>query len=326
MESIHLSRKMDSNSLMPPSKNILEKVLENKRVFWQDGPSQLEAESLMGVQAIVAAPILGEHDEVLGVLYGDKRVSSLSSGPQHDISKLDALLVELLACGIRSGLSRLKQEEAARSMRNQFEQFFTPQLAKLLEKDRGLLKPRDAETSVLFCDIRHFSRITESMSATETFEWINDVMTTLSECVLEFDGVLVDHIGDEIMAMWGAPVENPDHAKLACRAGLGMIRQLPELNQRWESKIGERIEIGIGINSGTVSAGNTGSRQKYKYGPLGHNVNLASRVEGVNKYLRTQMIVTGSTHVLLEKEFWTPSTLQCAGGQHSTTGETLRSG
>jgi adenylate cyclase len=122
--------------------------------------------------------------------------------------------------------------------------------------------------------------------------------------VLAHRGVLVDYIGDELMAMWGAPEIQEDHARLACRAALDMQRLLPELNERWHSRIGESLALGIGVNTGRARVGNTGSRHKFKYGPLGPMVNLASRVQGATKYLRTRMLITESTHAMLAGEFW----------------------
>src|SRR5207302_9940389 len=109
------------------------------------------------------------------------------------------------------------------------------------------------------------------------------------------EGVLVDYIGDEIMAMWGAPEEQPNHAQLACNAALSMLDHLPALNQRWQSTLGEPMSLGIGLNSGEAHVGNTGSPRKFKYGPLGNTVNLASRVQGVTKYLRSRLLLTEQT-------------------------------
>ena len=92
--------------------------------------------------------------------------------------------------------------------------------------------------------------------------------------------VLVDYLGDALMAMWGAPEEQPDHPRLACRAALAMLDQVPGLNGRWQAALGEPMGLGIGINTGTAQVGNVGSRHKFKYGALGHTVNLASRVTG----------------------------------------------
>jgi adenylate cyclase len=116
--------------------------------------------------------------------------------------------------------------------------------------------------------------------------------------------VLVDYIGDELMAMWGAPEVQEDHARLACRAALAMQSLMPKMNERWQARLGEPMSLGIGVNTGRARVGNTGSRHKFKYGPLGPMVNLASRIQGATKYLRTPLLVSESTQAMLGDEFW----------------------
>jgi adenylate cyclase len=215
------------------------------------------------------------------------------------------MLVEVLARGVAAGLARLEQEQAALTVQVQFEQFFTPELARQLARQPDLLMGRDSEVTILFCDIRGFSRISEHLSPARTVEWINEVMGVLSDCVRAHAGVLVDYIGDELLAMWGAPEDQPDQAQLACRAALDMLACVPKLNARWQTVLKETMGLGIGINTGTARVGNTGSAQKFKYGPLGNTVNLASRVQGATKYLQCQALITGSTHAGLDAGFTT---------------------
>src|SRR5262249_36584227 len=146
--------------------------------------------------------------------------------------------------------------------------FFTPQLARQLELNPDLLQGRDAEVTLLFCDIRGFSRISEQLGPAGTMTWISDTMATLSECVRARQGVLVDYIGDELIAMWGAPEAQPDHARLACLAALDMLARVPELNERWRTQLKETMGLGIGVNTGVSRVGNMGSPHKFKYGPL----------------------------------------------------------
>ena len=211
--------------------------------------------------------------------------------------------MEVLARGVAAGLARLAQEQAALAARVQFEQFFTPELARHLAREPDLLKGRDAEVTILFCDIRGFSRVSERLGPARTVEWVSEVMEALSDCVRAHAGVLVDYVGDELMAMWGAPGEQPDHARLACRAALDMLARLPPLNERWQAVLQEPMGLGIGINTGPARVGNTGSRHKFKYGPLGNTVNLASRGQGATKYLKCKLLITGATAAKLDSEF-----------------------
>jgi adenylate cyclase len=286
-----------------PSRHILNQVQREKKTSWEAPELAASAtRSLYGVKVVVAAPILDRRGEVIGVLYGDRRrEGTWMAAPA--LSKLDAMLVELIATGVAAGLARLQQEKAALTARIQFEQFFTAELARQLEAQPNLLEGRDAEVTILFCDIRGFSRFSERLGPAGTVAWIRDVMGVLSDCVLSHRGVVVDYIGDEVMAMWGAPERQPDHAKLACAAALAMYDQLPKLNARWQSLLGEPMGLGIGTNSGLARVGNTGSERKFKYGPLGNTVNLASRVQGANKYLKTKLLITGAVQAQLGQEF-----------------------
>jgi len=298
--ALHSAVEDQNEDTWVPSQTLLGRVMKEKRAY-RHVPANVSdtAQSLQNISALVAAPILDGAGGVIGALYGDRR----SGGPLDDIPDItmfEAKLVEVLASGIAAGLARVKEEKAAVAARVQFEQFFTPQLASQLEHDPQLLEGRDAEITLLFADIRGFSRISELLGPALTMTWIQDTMGTLSECVLACDGVLVDYLGDELMAMWGAPIAQADHAELACRAAEKMLSALPAINERWHQQLGADVRLGIGINSGLARVGNTGSRQKFKYGPLGDTVNVASRVQGATKYLGADCLVTGSTLASLE--------------------------
>jgi adenylate cyclase len=284
-----------------PSRRVLNKVLTEKRTFWHSPSTGADAASLSGINVVITSPILDRHGEVIGVLYADRR-QARGFNLTGRTPKVDAMLVELLAGGMAAGLARLEQEQAALAAQVQFEQFFTPELARAIAANPEMLKGQDAEITVLFCDIRGFSRVSHNLPTYRVVEWIADVMGTLSDCVRRHKGVLVDYIGDEVMAMWGAPDEQPDHAQLACRAALDMLQELPKMNDRWRDVLREEMGLGIGINTGWARVGNTGSHCKFKYGPLGTTVNLASRVQGMTKYLRTRLLVTEATRARLGSE------------------------
>jgi adenylate cyclase len=288
-----------------PSRSLLDQVRDHKRTFWKSPfgeASVAEQPSLMALEAYVASPILDSDGNLIGALYGERRATG-SSAIVAPITELEARMVELLSCSVAAGLARLEQEQAAVQARVLFEQFFTPELSEQLQADPTLLCGKDAQVTVLFCDIRGFSRISERVGAGRTFEWINAIMGKLSDCVLQHQGVLVDYIGDEIVAMWGAPHELAEHETCACRAALAMAAEMPELSRQWEEALGEPTSYTIGINTGPARVGNTGSKRKFKYGPLGNTVNLASRVQGAARHVRSQIVVTDSTADKLGEEF-----------------------
>jgi adenylate cyclase len=278
------------------SQTMLRRVLEQRRTFFHlpsHGPQ--DAASLLRVQSLVASPFLDRDGNVIGVLYGERRIDT-AGGNRPPIRELDAKLVELLAYGVSSGLARLEQERQLIAERVRFEQFFTPELARLLQtRGEEMLAAKDASISVLFCDIKGFSRISAACGAVLAIEWVCDVLSEMSDCVAESQGVLVDYSGDALEALWGAPLASADHAALACQTALRMRQRLPALNQRWSARIGEPTDIAIGIHSGRAQVGNIGSRRKYKYGALGTTVNLASRLQGATKFIGASLLVSGST-------------------------------
>jgi len=107
------------------------------------------------------------------------------------------------------------------------------------------------------------------------------------------------------MVMWGAPNEQPDHAALACAAARDILASLDRLNEAWRVLVGAETEVGIGVNTGEALVGNVGSHRKFKYGPLGTTVNLASRVQGATKYLRASLLITENTAAQLPEQFLT---------------------
>jgi adenylate cyclase len=301
MVEAHYSPRLPALSRAPASRHVLNKVRQKAKTLWEKPEANASGTgSLESIAAVVAAPILNRQGEVIGALYGDRSFLSQSTRDHGDINEVQAMLVELLAGGIAAGLERLRHEQNAVKERVRFEQFFTLDLAKQLEKEPDLLKGKDTEVTLLFCDIRGFSRISEKLGPAMTVEWINDVMGVLSDSVLAHQGVLVDYIGDELMAMWGAPTEQPDHAIRACRAALDMLKQLPGVVARWKPILNEEFDLGIGINTGMARVGNTGTKLKFKYGPLGNTVNLASRIQGATKHFKARLLITEMTKAAVD--------------------------
>lgn len=157
-----------------------------------------------------------------------------------------------------------------------------------------LEKPKYSDITVMVCDIRGFSRICESREPQATIRWISDVMNELSTIILKNGGTIVDYVGDEIMAMWGSPIESEDHPACACQCALELQQAVCELSRKWYPKLNCHWDVGIGIHSGMAVCGNTGSRLRIKFGPLGNTVNLASRVQGTTRYLQSSVLITGA--------------------------------
>ena len=277
-----------------PVSDLLRRVAKEKKTSWTT-PLDLAAEtsSRVGLMAAVAAPLLDRNGEVIGALYGDRRKKGVASGDL--IGSLEAMLVETLARGVAAGRARVDQERAAAEVQVRFEQFFTPELSRQLTANPDMLTRRDSDVSILFCDIRRFSAISEERGAEVTMQWLSDVMGRMADCAAVYDGALIDYIGDELMVMWGAPADQPDHATRACHAALKMAAQSIELDRKWNERLGNPTQFGIGINTGRARVGNVGFERKFRYAPFGNTVNLASRVQGATKYLGANVIVTEAT-------------------------------
>ncbi len=286
---------------LPPSPTVLGRVAAERRTFWKHEGGGEGTEIFRQLSMAVAAPVLDAGGEVVGVLYGDRRV--FGGGAARGVGRPEALLVEMLACGVAAGVARRHHERQAQEAEARFAQFFTRDLAERLARDPRMLEGREADVSLLFADVRGFSRVSERAGPAGTVRWIGAILDALSECVLAEGGVLVDYVGDELFAMWGAPADQPDHAARAVRAGLAMLDAVPRLSEAWADRVGEPLHVGVGVNSGTALVGNIGSRVKFKYGPLGHAVNLASRVQGLTKYLKRPLLVTAATRGGLGPEF-----------------------
>jgi adenylate cyclase len=285
------------------SRSIIQRVLTERRTFFQSGQSMPITNSLARIEAVVASPIFDAKDEITGILYGSRsRIAALRG---LGIGPLEAQVVQLLASAVGAGLARLEQEAEASRLRVQFEQFFSPSLARELQRNPSLLEGQEREVTVLFSDIRGFSRLSERLKPQEICQVVREVLNELTQHVRAHDGVVVDYVGDGMMAMWNAPADQPDHAARGCRAALAISRALPRLSEAWSARIGSPLAIGLGLNTGTALVGNTGSTHKFKYGAMGHTINLASRVEGATKHLGIPILVTGSTRALLGDQFAT---------------------
>ena len=152
------------------------------------------------------------------------------------------------------------------------------------------------ELSVLFSDIRGFTTLSEHMSPEQLVAFINQYLTPMTNIVFANGGTLDKYIGDAIMAFWGAPVNQPDHALRACRAALGFVRKLDELRAGWRAAGLPEVDIGVGINSGAMHVGHMGTASRFNYTVMGDAVNLASRLEGLTKTYEARILISAQTY------------------------------
>lgn len=190
----------------------------------------------------------------------------------------------------------LVEEKEKRKVRGAFGQYLSPEVIRRLLLNPQLVEPRKTEITVMFSDIRGFTSISEKLDAQELALFLNGYLSDMTRIVFDTRGTLDKYIGDAVMAFWGAPYEDGQHAVQACTATLEMIRRVKELQKQWAAEGKPALDIGIGLNSGVASVGNMGSALRYGYTALGDAVNLSSRLEGLNKEYGTHIIVNESTY------------------------------
>jgi adenylate cyclase len=279
------------------SRRVLAQVATQQRTYFQKLDANTLIQSLANIEAVVASPIFDERGNVAGVVYGSRDANSTAT--QHGIQPLEAQFVQLLAGAVSTGLARLASEAEAARNRVQFEQFFSPELAGALARDPHVLAAQDKELTLLFADLRGFSRVAERIGAGETYNLLSDILDRLTNQVMDHGGVVIDYYGDGLAAMWNAPAEQSQHADLAAQAAQAMLAELVPLNEQWEDKLGTRLRLGVGLHTGSAQVGNAGSRRRLKYGPRGHTVNLVSRIEAATKVVRVACLVSATTNAAL---------------------------
>ncbi len=276
------SHSATTKTIAPCDLRLIDQAADARETLFHSAPGETES--------IVISPLFDAKDQVTGAIYGTRVIHG--SNGRRGIRYLEAQLVELLAQSVSTGIARLEHEAKAARRRVTYEQVFAPGIAQQMELGPRILRGEDREVTVLFADLRDFSKLCTQLSTSEAYELLNDVMDALTAAVMENDGVLIDYYGDGLSAMWNAPVTQPNHPELACNAGLAMLEALPAVSEQWRSLLAEPLRIGVGIHTGPAKVGNIGSTQKLKYGPRGSTVNLASRLESATKLVGTPLVVT----------------------------------
>jgi len=196
----------------------------------------------------------------------------------------------------------MTEERQKRQIKGAFQQYVAADVVSEMLKNPGKLQlgGEKKEITILFSDIRSFTTISEGLEPQELGRFLNMYLSPMTDIVIENLGTIDKYMGDAIMAMFGAPVWKDDHALLGCRTALKMMTRLKNLREEWKSKnFPESIcslDIGVGLNTGFATVGNMGSTQIFDYTCMGDNVNLGSRLEGINKVYKTNIIISEQTY------------------------------
>jgi adenylate cyclase len=237
---------------------------------------------LKNIRSAIAVPIWDEN-KVVGVLYADANHSSShwAEEGEEDLSFFSAL-ANLLASNVQRWLltQKLKSEEV---IRQRLERYHSPavvqQLIALGALPDGRLPPAESEISIFFADIVGFTALSERLSPARIAQLLNGLFEEMLKEVFAHHGTLDKYIGDCIMAFFGAPEPQTDHADRAVSAAIGMLARLERLNA--SGVLGEPLQLRIAVNSGKAVIGDVGSSQRVDYTALGATVNLAARMEGI---------------------------------------------
>ncbi len=267
---------------------------------------------MSGIRSAMCAPLIYK-DRMFGIFYVDC-LSKAYAFTQEELAIFSVIAAEA-ALSFDNANSH---EQLARSMveRQALERYLPASVAEwaIANPDKIHLGGENMTVTILFSDIRGFTRMSEHMEPHAVVELLNEYFSEMGDIIAETGGTLDKFLGDGIMALYGAPLNQPDHAHRAIKTAIEMQRALVELNRDWQTRGQQPLRIGVGLNTGTVTAGNIGSAKRYDYTAIGDAVNLASRL--CANAAGGQILVSESTYTQLNGEF-----PRAAAGTHSRQGQ-----
>lgn len=291
------------NTGVETNANLVNAILQ-RRFFTEPGPWLAIALELgIGLLAGLGLAVLPMRSGALFVLLFGSAYTGLSLwlfSAQRVVLPIAGPLLALAGCYVGATAYRFQTEyRERRRLRAYLDLYVTPQVAeRILNDPKTVLAGRRVEVSVLFADIRGFTTMSEAMRPEEVVAMLNEYFEQLVPLVMAQEGTLMQYVGDEIMAVWGAPTNQPDHAARAVRTAVAMLEALGELHATWRKQNLPTFDIGIGIHSGPAVVANVGARKRPQYSIIGDTVNTASRLEGLNKELGTRVLISNATYAL----------------------------
>ncbi len=217
-----------------------------------------------------------------------------------------ALVMALIAFSLNMSYGYFVESKSKRDLASLFGTYVPPELIDKMVKHAGSysMKATTKVLTVMFCDMRGFTQMSETMEPTQLQALLNTVFSRLTDQIRANRGTIDKYMGDCVMAFWGAPVDTPDHASLAVKTALEMSSAIRLLNVEHRAKGLPEISIGIGLNTGTMCVGDMGSSVRRSYTVIGDAVNLASRLEGLSKTYGVDIVVSESTRKLANGFVW----------------------
>ncbi len=232
---------------------------------------------------------------LVGVVVGSNLEAFLGHGLWLDL--LLPLAGLALVYGVTLAYRYLVGERQERRLRAAFKHYLSPALVEEVARDPSLLRlgGEQKELTVLFADLRESTRLAVALAPARFAELVNEVAAVLTEALFDQAGMLDKFTGDGLLAVFGAPLAQPDHALRACRAALAMQARMQPLQARWARPDLPPLEVGIGINSGPMIIGNMGSKERFNYTVIGDEAHLGARLEAANKDFRTRILISEAT-------------------------------
>ncbi len=258
--------------------------------------SNRESLQALPLSSIICVPIW-ERENIVGVIYVDK-AEGTSTFTEEDMYFLSAFANQSAVAITNAKLFEdVRREER---MRTSLQRFLSPNVVEdwVHKSDAMKLGGEKKRVTVLFSDIRGFTSMVEKQPVEKIVTLLNEYFSAMSEVIFDHQGTLDKFIGDAIMAIYGAPLDQPDHALACVKTALGMKARLEQLNERWKAQGLPRLDVGYAINTGEAIVGNIGSERRMEYTAIGDTVNTTARVEGETK--ANQILITAATFKEIE--------------------------
>ena len=234
-----------------------------------------------------------------------------------------ALVLTLTALAVNMALGYFVESRAKRELAQQFATYVPPELVRQMVRnpERYGMQARAEELTVMFCDLRGFTSLSETMEPLALQALLNDVLSRLTHVIRAHQGTIDKYMGDCVMAFWGAPVAQPDHARLAVDAAVAMSAAMRQLNAERAARGEPALAVGIGLNTGVMSVGNMGSDLRRAYTVIGDAVNLAARLESLSRVYQVDIVASQATvdHAAAGQHLWQELDRVRVKGKHQAT-------
>jgi class 3 adenylate cyclase len=237
-----------------------------------------------------------------------KKILTMQLGVMEDIGKGNYETRAPVVSNDEFGLIAAKTNEMITGLKEKdvcqisFSKYMTPEVSERILKGEVSQEGELKEVTILFCDLRGYTTFVEGREPKEVVKFLNEYFSEMEQTIKKYKGIVLQYIGDEIEAVFGAPEDLPDHPEMAVAAALEMRTRLKELNERRAAMGRNPISHGIGIHSGKVLAGSVGSPDRLVYAMVGDTVNSASRIQTLNKTYGTDILISEHTKDLIQEK------------------------